>query len=106
MATNSVGSATSAVALVAVSPVPIAPTIQVPPFDVTVAPGATASFVVVARGSDPLSYQWRRDGTAIPGATGPRLDLPTVALADSGAHLDVVVSNKKGVYLLEQVRQK
>lgn len=96
IATNPSGSATSAVALVAVSPVPIAPTIQVQPFDASVAPGATASFVVVARGSDPLSYQWRRDGTAIPGAAGPRLDLPAVALADSGAQLDVVVSNPAG----------
>jgi hypothetical protein len=84
------------VALLAVSPAPVTPTIQVQPFDVTAAPGATASFVVVARGSEPLAYQWRRDGTAIPGATGPRLDLPSVSLTDSGAHLDVVVSNPAG----------
>jgi hypothetical protein len=96
VAMSSAGSATSGVALVAVSPAPIAPTIQVQPFDVTAAPGSTASFVVVAHGSDPLSYQWRRDGNAIAGATGPRVDLPDVAIADSGAHLDVVVSNPAG----------
>jgi hypothetical protein len=55
VATNSSGSATSAVGLVAVSPVPVAPTIQVQPVDVSAAPGATARFGVVARGSDPLS---------------------------------------------------
>jgi len=96
VASNSVGSTTSEPAILAVSPAPVAPTIQVQPFDVTAEPGSTASFVVVAHGSDPLSYQWRRDGAVIPGVTGPRLDLPGVAVADSGAHLDVVVSNPAG----------
>jgi len=96
VATNSVGSAISRPALLDVTVVPVAPSIEVQPFDVTAAPGATASFVVVAHGSDPLSYQWRRDGTAIAGATGPRLDVPAVAAADSGAHLDVVVTNPAG----------
>jgi len=41
--------------------------------------------------SYPPTYQWRRDGTPIPGATGKTFSLVT-SLADNGAKFDCVVS--------------
>ena len=48
----------------------VAPTITTPPANVTVTAPNPASFSVVASGTAPLSYQWRRNGTPIGGATG------------------------------------
>jgi hypothetical protein len=96
LATNADGTATSDVAVLLVSPAPVAPTIEVQPASVSVPDGGSATFVVVARGTDPLSYQWRRGGVDLPGATGPSLTVPAVAPADSGAVFTVVVSNPEG----------
>jgi hypothetical protein len=40
--------------------------------------------------------RWRRNGTAITGATAPSYTTPAVALADDGAVYSVVVSNSQG----------
>ena len=45
------------------------PTITTQPASQTVTEGATATFSVVASGQGTLTYQWRRGGTAISGAT-------------------------------------
>jgi hypothetical protein len=96
LATSTSGTATSDVAVLSVSPAPVAPTIEVQPSDVSTAPGGTATFVVVARGTDPLAYWWRRDGVDVPGATGPSLTVPSVVEGDGGALFTVVVSNPAG----------
>ena len=46
-----------------------APSITQHPEDLTVAPGAPATFTVTAAGCG-LSYQWTRNGVEVPGATG------------------------------------
>ncbi|MCA8960017.1 MAG: S8 family serine peptidase, partial [Planctomycetes bacterium] len=56
--------------------------------------GATASFTVVATG-DALAYQWRHDGTPVPGATSASYSLASVTGGDAGSY-DVVVSNSVG----------
>lgn len=56
--------------------------------------GATATFSVTASGSN-LSYQWRRNGVALSGATSASL-VVTVTTADAGAQYSVVVSNASG----------
>jgi hypothetical protein len=72
------------------------PVITGHPSDQTVPAGGSASFTVVADGSAPLSYQWRRDGTSLPFApSAPRVDLSDVQLADAGGY-SVVVSNSEG----------
>jgi hypothetical protein len=43
-----------------------------------------------------LSYQWQRDGVAIPGATNASYVTPATVLADSGATFQVAVSNSEG----------
>ncbi len=56
----------------------------------------TATFSVVATGEAPLSYQWRRNGANISGATSASYILNPTASSDSGATFDVVVSNVAG----------
>lgn len=60
--------------------------------------GATVVFAVQASGSNPLRYQWRRNGIDVPCSSPTvcnRLDW-TVTAGDDGARFDVVVSNARG----------
>lgn len=57
--------------------------------------GRAASFVVGADGTAPLSYQWYKGNTAIPGATSDTLNL-VASYDDNGALYKVVVSNEFG----------
>ncbi|MBC7365965.1 MAG: DNA/RNA non-specific endonuclease, partial [Undibacterium sp.] len=94
--TNSVGSVTSAAALLAVTPA--APSIATAPAAQTVTPGGTATLSVVASGSGPFTYQWRKTGVAITGnasATTATLTLPVATVADSGSY-EVVITNSLG----------
>lgn len=74
---------------------PEAPSITAQPASVTVNGGERASFSVTAKGATPLAYQWRKDGTAIPGATWTSYALTAAALTDAGSY-DVVVTNNVG----------
>jgi hypothetical protein len=58
--------------------------------------GQSVSFGVVAGGAGDLSYQWRKEGIPIPGATGSALALGSVDAADT-ARYDVVVTGATGV---------
>lgn len=72
------------------------PAITTQPASVTVSSGATASFSVVATGSPAPSYQWRRNGTNITGATSANYTTPATTPADDGAQFSVVVTNSAG----------
>ncbi len=94
--TNNVSSITSNLATLSVTPV--APTITSQPASRSLAPGSTATFSVVAIGSAPLAYQWRKNSTPISGnasAATATLTLTGITLGDSGTY-DVVVSNGVG----------
>jgi pectate lyase len=95
--TNSFGSMTSSIARLTVNsaPVAVAPSITAQPASQTVFVGASASFTVGASGTAPLSYQWKRDGTDIAGATSATYTLASAQLADAGAY-SVTVSNSAG----------
>lgn len=96
---NSQGSVTSSVAtLVVNSP----PTISVPPRDLTVVPGSTAEFNVIAAGGSPFTYQWIRDGNAIPGGSLPNLILSNVTTNNSGTYV-IRVTNPCGAVESEAV---
>lgn len=69
------------------------PAVTVQPADVRVTVGHSASFSVTASGTAPLSYQWRRNGTPISGATSATYTIPSPAMADNGAIFSVVISN-------------
>ncbi|WP_426174596.1 M4 family metallopeptidase [Massilia sp. TWR1-2-2] len=63
------------------------------PANVTVAPGATATFAVTASGgAAPYRYQWLRNGAAIAGATGPTYSVVPLS-ADNGAGYSVRISD-------------
>jgi len=61
----------------------------------TVVIGGTASYSVTAIGTGPFTYQWRRDGLNIAGATSAVLTLANVE-AWQGGNYSVVVSNAVG----------
>lgn len=73
-----------------------APQIGAQPQDVTVGAGGNATFSVVASGTAPLSYQWRRNGVPIAGATAASYTLTGAQPTDSGALFSVVVTNPYG----------
>jgi alpha-tubulin suppressor-like RCC1 family protein len=55
-----------------------------------------ATFAVAAEGASPLTFQWRKNGTDIPGATSPTYTTPATTVDDAGSRYSVVVSNGKG----------
>ena len=65
------------------------------PGDITVLEGHSASFSVVADGSQPISYQWFFGADAIADATNATLQLNNVQLADAGFY-SVRLSNSFG----------
>ena len=73
-----------------------APTITQHPAAQTATAGQSATFTVAAGGTDPLSYQWQRNGSPIAGAVAASYTTPATTLADSGASFLVVVSNSAG----------
>ncbi|MFN8011292.1 MAG: immunoglobulin domain-containing protein [Holophagaceae bacterium] len=93
---NSAGSATSSSATLTVNAAATAPTITTQPASQTVTAGATATFTVAASGTSPFTYQWRKNGTAISGATAASYTTPATTTADSGSAFSVVVSNSAG----------
>ncbi|MDP3071376.1 MAG: hypothetical protein Q8N18_13885 [Opitutaceae bacterium] len=74
---------------------PLAPTLAVSPASVTETLTGAASFVARARGSLPLSYQWSRNSTALPGETRADLIRTPLTAADAGSYT-VSVTNSAG----------
>jgi len=74
----------------------IAPSITSQPASLTVTAGSSATFSVTASGTAPLSYQWRRNGANIGGATATSYSVNATTTADNGASFSVVVSNTAG----------
>ncbi len=93
---NAAGTVISNAATLTVTSTPVAPSITTQPGNQTIFAGQTATFSVVANGTSPLSYQWRKNGTAIGGATSTSYTTPTETTSDNGATFSVVVSNSAG----------
>ena len=73
----------------------VAPVVSAPLASITGTIGQTVAWTVDVTGSPPLTYQWRKNGTAIAGAIGANLTLSNVQTSDAGNY-DVVVSNSAG----------
>jgi hypothetical protein len=67
--------------------------IIVQPADQAVFEGQTALFQVYASGTAGLTYQWLRDGAAIPGANDSHFQTDPTAAGDDGAVYSVLVGN-------------
>ncbi len=93
--TNAYGTATTAAATITVTSSTIPATITSQPADLTVNAGQAATFAVSAYGSAPVTYQWKKEGAAISGATSSTLALSSVVAADGGSYT-VVVTNAGG----------
>jgi hypothetical protein len=93
---NVAGVVTSNLATLTVDSAAVRPSVIKEPADQTAQTGYKATFSVVAKGTDPLTYQWRRGGAAIAGATSSSYTPPRVSTADDGATFSVVVSNSAG----------
>jgi hypothetical protein len=93
---NNLGSVTSSQATLTVNASAAAPAITTQPSNMTVTAGQTATFSVVASGTAPLTYQWRKNSANIAGATGSSYTTAATTSADNGAKFDVVVSNSAG----------
>lgn len=77
------------------------PAVTTQPSNQSVAAGSSATFTVVASGSETLGYRWRKggvilvDGGSVSGATTPTLTITGAQTADAGSY-DVVVNNSVG----------
>jgi uncharacterized repeat protein (TIGR03803 family) len=93
---NSTGSVTSDEAVLEVIYAP--PSITTQPFSQTVVAGTPVTLSVTASGNQPLTYQWRENGTnltdggGISGSATTTLSLANVSVASSGTY-SVIVSN-------------
>ena len=58
-------------------------------------PGGTTTFRLTATGDGPLTYQWRKDGAAISGATSATFTVANAQAADMGFY-SVMVGNSGG----------
>jgi hypothetical protein len=98
--TNSRGSTVSvALSGTGVNPTPpsaIAPTISSQPASAKIIAGQTATFNVAATGTSPITYQWKKNGVSISGATSSTYTTPAETTADNNAAFTAVVGNTAG----------
>lgn len=71
------------------------PVITNQPDNVTIAAGQQAIFTVSASGSTPFTYQWKKNGTDIAGATSLTYTINNVQQSDAGQY-SVIVTNSYG----------
>ena len=90
---NSVGSATSNSAALAVNQSAVGPSITTQPANQSVNAGQTATFSVIATGTAPLAYQWQKNNANISGATSASYTTPATVSGDNGATFRVIVGN-------------
>jgi hypothetical protein len=92
IATNSSGVTSSNAATLTVNN---PPSITTQPSSQTVTAGSNVTFTVVAAGTPMLTYQWKKNGTNISGATSASLILTNVQTTNNGSYT-VVVTNAVG----------
>jgi hypothetical protein len=71
------------------------PSIVAQPSDLIAIAGTSVSLQASAAGTEPLTYQWRRNSALLPGATSPTLAFPTVQVSDTAGYY-LVVENDFG----------
>jgi hypothetical protein len=94
--TNIVGHVTSNGAALTVN---VGPAITTQPSALTVTAGAAATFTVVATGTPAVTYQWKKDGVDLTGAsaTTATFTIAAAALTDAGTYTVVVTNSVASV---------
>jgi hypothetical protein len=106
--TNAVGSVTSSNAVLTVTDQPL---ILVQPTNQTAAAESTVRLVVIAVGIEPLSYQWRMNGTnlvngdPLDGVTNNELTISNAQTNNSGTY-SVIVTNVAGLVISSDAELK
>jgi hypothetical protein len=95
LATNSAGSATSNGAVLTVNPATSAPVFTLQPTSKTVTVGASVTFTAAASGLPAPTYQWRKNGANISGATAASYTIASVVAGDAGTYT-VLATNSAG----------
>ncbi len=70
-------------------------TIELQPASVRRLPGTNAVFTVLAQGTEPITYHWRKDSVALGLQTGSTLTLTNLTTNSAGTY-SVIVSNSAG----------
>lgn len=92
-ATSTEGVAVSSAATLGLARPPV---IVTQPVSLTAPTNSTITFSAVAESAvQPLTWQWRKNGTAMPGFTAPSFVLANITAADEGDY-DVIVTNADG----------
>jgi alpha-tubulin suppressor-like RCC1 family protein len=97
---NGCGSVTSKVFTLTVSSLP---SITTQPLSQTLYLNQAASFTVVATGVPQPTYQWRKNGTAINGATNASYTISSPGISDSGKYT-VTMTNSAGSVISDTAR--
>ena len=92
---NSAGSTTSDNAVLTVNLATVAISFTTQPASQTVTAGAAVTFTAVASGSPAPTFQWRKNGANITGATGASYTIASATTADAGTYA-VVATNSAG----------
>lgn len=71
------------------------PAVVTSPAALILNPGQAAALSVAASGTAPLSYQWKKDGANVAGATSATLAFATAATTDAGSYT-VTITNPYG----------
>jgi len=96
MATNALGTAYSSPATLEIRPTALQlPAITRQPENGSARVGTSFGFRVEAVGAASLFFQWYKEGSIVPAATGAVLAIPAVTLSDRGSY-SVVISNLFG----------
>ena len=74
-----------------------APSISTQPSNVTVTAGNSATFSVTATGTAPLTYQWKKAGTSISGATSASYTIASAQASDAGSYTCLVTNSAGSV---------
>jgi hypothetical protein len=74
---------------------PMAPWFLESPQDLSARPGEPVELRCLARGTEPISYQWLRDGQLLEGASQPSLSFPSLTLQQGGFYT-VIARNEVG----------
>ena len=67
-------------------------TLTLHPQDQSMVAGTLVVLDVTANGSNPVSYQWYHDGTAVDGATQSSLHISSLSVADQGAYHVILIN--------------